>query len=296
MSKFESTFNAIQTEVNQRPSQRLPYLREIEQLRSGRTVLSFFSSFSSNIALSAPDADMIEEVLINSDNAKGVSLLLDSPGGDGLTAERIIQICRNYSRGDFEVIVPARAKSAATMVCLGADQILMSPTSELGPIDPQVLFDMGQGVQWTPAHSIITTYDELFKNAVNLKDGEITPYLQQLGHFNAVYVKQLRTAAALSEKIAVSSLGTGMMAKKKADAIKNKIKPFLDPDYTSSHGRGITADLAKQCDLKVVDIDPSSELWKSVWGLYLRSKFVVENTQVSTLIETKENSLIAMQH
>lgn len=296
MSKFESTFKAIQTEVNQGPSQRLPYLREIEQLRGGRTVLSFFSSFSSNIALSAPDADMIEEVLINSDNAKGVSLLLDSPGGDGLAAERIIQICRNYSRGDFEVIVPARAKSAATMVCLGADQILMSPTSELGPIDPQVLFDMGQGAQWTPAHSIIATYDELFKNAVNLKAGEITPYLQQLGHFNAVYVKQLRTAAALSEKIAVSSLGTGMMAKKKPGAIKNKIKPFLDPDYTSSHGRGITADLAKQCDLKVVDIDPSSELWKSVWGLYLRSKFVVENTQVSTLIETKENSLIAMQH
>lgn len=293
MSKFESTFRALQTEVNQGHSQRLPYLREIERLREGRTVLSFFSSFSSNIALSAPDADMIEEVLINSDNAKGISLLLDSPGGDGLTAERIIQICRNYSGGDFEVIVPARAKSAATMVCLGADQILMSPTSELGPIDPQVLFDMGQGVQWTPAHNIITTYDELFNNAVNLKDGEITPYLQQLGHFNAVYVKQLRTAAALSEKIAVSSLGTGMMAEKEADAIKNKIQPFLDPDYTSSHGRGITADLAKQCDLKVVDIVPSSELWKSVWGLYLRSKFVVENTQASRLIETKENSLIA---
>lgn len=292
MSKFESTFKAIQTEVNQGPSQRLPYLREIERLREGRTVLSF----SSNIALSAPDADMIEEVLINSDNAKGVSLLLDSPGGDGLTAERIIQICRNYSGGDFEVIVPARAKSAATMVCLGADQILMSPTSELGPIDPQVLFDMGQGAQWTPAHNIITTYDELFKNAVNLKDGEITPYLQQLGNFNAVYVKQLRTAAALSEKIAVSSLGKGMMAKKKAGAIKNKIKPFLDPDYTSSHGRGITADLAKQCDLKVLDIDPSSDLWKSVWGLYMRSKFVVENTQASTLFETKENSLIAMRH
>ena len=293
MSKFESTFRALQTEVNQGHSQRLPYLREIERLRDGRTVLSFFSSFSSNIALSAPDADMIEEVLINSDNAKGVSLLLDSPGGDGLTAERIIQICRNYSGGNFEVIVPARAKSAATLVCLGADQILMSPTSELGPIDPQVLFDMGQGVQWTPAHNIITTYDELFNNAVNLQDGEITPYLQQLGHFNAVYVKQLRTAAALSEKIAVSSLGTGMMAKKEAGAIKNKIQPFLDPDYTSAHGRGITADLAKQCDLKVVDIVPSSDLWKSVWGLYLRSKFVVENTQASRLIETKENSLIA---
>ena len=293
MSEFDSTFRTMQCEVNQGHSQRLPYLKKIEELRDERTVLSFFISFSSNIALSSQDADMIEEVLINSDNSKGVSLLLDSPGGDGLTAERIIQICRNYSGGDFEVIVPARAKSAATMVCLGADQILMSPTSELGPIDPQVPFDMGQGPQWTPAHNIITTFDELFKDAVNLKNGEIAPYLQQLGNFNAVYVKELRRAASLSEDIAVSSLKKGMMSKKSEKIIKSKIKPFLDPDYTSSHGRGITADLAKQCDLKIVDIDPDSELWKSVWGLYLRSKFVVENMQARKLIETKKNSLHA---
>jgi len=77
-------------------------------------------------------------------------------------AERMIQVCRSYSGSDFEAIVPARAKSAATMVCLGSDRILMSPTSELGPVDPQV-YNGAEPSQktWVAAHHVITTYDKL---------------------------------------------------------------------------------------------------------------------------------------
>jgi len=37
------------------------------------------------------------------------------------------------------VAVPRHAKSAATMIALGADQVHMGLLSELGPVDPQVL-------------------------------------------------------------------------------------------------------------------------------------------------------------
>lgn len=40
------------------------------------------------------------------------------------------------------VIVPDQAKSAATLLALGAHQILMGPTSDLGPVDPQ--FQLGE--------------------------------------------------------------------------------------------------------------------------------------------------------
>jgi ClpP class serine protease len=36
------------------------------------------------------------------------------------------------------VVVPDQAKSAATLIALGADEILMGPASDLGPIDPQI--------------------------------------------------------------------------------------------------------------------------------------------------------------
>jgi hypothetical protein len=135
-----SVFSEIRKEVNQSQPLRRPYLDKIQKLRDGRTVVSFFITFWRDYPLSHADADMVEEVLCNMDCSKGITLILDAPGGDGLAAERMIQVCRSYSGADFETIVPARAKSAATMVCMGADRILMSPTSELGPIDPQVYF------------------------------------------------------------------------------------------------------------------------------------------------------------
>ena len=59
-------------------------------------------------------------------------LIIDAPGGDGLAAERLIEVCRSYTKKDFETIVPARAKSAATMVCLGSDRILLKPNFRVG--------------------------------------------------------------------------------------------------------------------------------------------------------------------
>ena len=133
-----SAFESTQREVTQNHFLRKPLIKRIQELRDGRLVISFFVSFQSRSPLGPEDANMIEEVLVNSDTSRGITLLLDAPGGDGLAAERIINICRKYSKKDFETLVPARAKSAATMVCLGSDRILMGATSELGPIDPQI--------------------------------------------------------------------------------------------------------------------------------------------------------------
>jgi len=158
---YENTFKNVRSEINQAPELRQPFIKEIEKHRGGRTVVSFFMSFHGQYVLSQADADQFEEILCNSKIDKGITLILDAPGGDGLAAERIIQICRSYSKGDFETVVPSRAKSAATMICLGSDRILMSPTSELGPIDPQIYYDLtgkGEDEQLIAAHSVTTTY------------------------------------------------------------------------------------------------------------------------------------------
>lgn len=203
-----------------------------------------------------------------------------------MAAERIIQICKSYSKGDFETIVPARAKSAATMVCLGSDKILMSPTSELGPIDPQVPIKLDDdGPRWIAAHYVTKVFDDLFSKA-SAATGRIEPYLQQLNKFNSVYIEQLRAATKLSEDIAVNSLQKGMMAGKTEEEIKVAIKPFTNPELTMSHGRGINFDKAKECGLNIELIPLDSELWQVVWGLYERSKYVVNNT--NKIVETGE--------
>jgi hypothetical protein len=288
--EMTSAFSQIQREIHQDHSLRKPFLRKIKDLRGGRAVVSFFITFYGDYPLSQKDDDMIEEILVNTDCSHGITLILDAPGGDALAAERMITICRNYSGGDFEAIVAARAKSAATMVCLGADRILMSPTSELGPVDPQVYSGEPPRGQWVAAHHMIKAYDELFNAAVALTSGQIEPYLQQLGRLDAVQIAELRAATQLSENISVSSLKRAMLNTKSEAEIKACIEPFINPETTMSHGRALNYERARDCGLNVELMDLNSDLWKSVWGLYVRSNFVVDATDVAKLVETLENS------
>ncbi|MGA7725905.1 MAG: hypothetical protein WCA95_11550 [Opitutaceae bacterium] len=280
-----SAFTEIQKEINQTHDLRKPHLEKISKLRGNRAVVSLFITFFGDYPLMSKDSDMVEEVLSNADCSNGISLIIDAPGGDGLAAERLIQVCRSYTKKDFETIVPARAKSAATMVCLGSDRILLSPTSELGPIDPQVYYEDG----WVAAYHLVKTYDELFAAAVSTT-GKIEPYLQQLTKFDAVVINDLRAATKLSESIAVTSLKTSMLKGKDEVQIRKMIERFTNPELTLSHGRALNHELSKSCGLNIELMDLSSELWKEVWALYTRSNFVVDNTSTAKIVETIDDS------
>jgi len=69
---------------------------------------------------------------------KGVLLIIHSPGGSAESAYLISKALKNTTSKPFHVAIPRRAKSAATLLSLGADEIHMSKIAELGPIDPQI--------------------------------------------------------------------------------------------------------------------------------------------------------------
>lgn len=66
-----------------------------------------------------------------------IDLLIHSNGGDGVVPWRLVTLLREYSR-ELNVVIPNRAFSAATLVALGADSIVMHPMGMLGPTDPTV--------------------------------------------------------------------------------------------------------------------------------------------------------------
>ncbi len=69
---------------------------------------------------------------------KDIFLILRSPGGEVEPAYLISKMCNRYKLAKFVVGIPADAKSAATLLSLGADELHMGAMSELGPIDPQI--------------------------------------------------------------------------------------------------------------------------------------------------------------
>lgn len=70
------------------------------------------------------------------ENKKPILLVLHSKGGEIEPAYLISKTCKENS-SEFCVAIPRRAKSAATLISLGANKIHMGSMSELGPIDPQ---------------------------------------------------------------------------------------------------------------------------------------------------------------
>ncbi|OAT85888.1 SDH family Clp fold serine proteinase [Desulfotomaculum copahuensis] len=67
-----------------------------------------------------------------------IDLFLYTRGGDVLTPVRLVHLIREYAE-HFAVLVPYRAYSAGTLLCLGADEVVMGKMGELGPIDPSVV-------------------------------------------------------------------------------------------------------------------------------------------------------------
>lgn len=66
-----------------------------------------------------------------------ITLWLDTPGGDPHAAYKLYLELRGRC-ARFEVIIPDYAKSAGTLLVLGADAIHMGLSAELGPLDAQV--------------------------------------------------------------------------------------------------------------------------------------------------------------
>lgn len=282
----------VAEEQYQEHSTRKHLYLELEK-EIGQPIISFFTSFTYPVMLEDSDADMLEGVLQKSDLSKGFALLLNSPGGSGLAAERIINLCRSYSgTGQYEVIVPGKAKSAATMICLGASKIIMSKTSEVGSIDPQMTYVEGEQVKIFSVYNILKSYEDLFSKAVKEK-GNLQPYLQQLSNYDSREIAEFRSALSLSEDIAIKTLKMGMLSNMSEKEIKGKIKDFLTPETVKTHGRPIYAQDALNCGLNIEIKNLKEKFWSTVYELYLRLNNFVSSNDRAKCIESRDYSFRA---
>ena len=262
----------ILDERNQSHPTRQRLFRKLEK-SLGRPVVTFFTSFRYPVSIDDADVEMMEGLIRTLDVAQGIAIIISSPGGSGLAAERMINLLRTYSGTDeYWAVVPGKAKSAATMICLGASKILMGPASELGPIDPQIVFDNNR----VSVHHIIDSYHKLFRRAARAK-GNLEPYLQQLSKYSATHISHLESERDLASDMAVRCLHTGMLSNSNytSNQIKKRMQVFLHPKHTKTHGRPIYSQEASDCGLDVEMVDFQSDTWTLLYELYLRtSEFV----------------------
>ena len=106
-----------------------------------------------------------------------IDLFLYSTGGDTMVPWRMVSMIREYCK-EFSVLIPYKAHSAATMISLGADEIVMSDLSELSPIDPSTANVFNPQDPNNPQNKIpisvedVMAYFDLAKNKFGIKNDE----------------------------------------------------------------------------------------------------------------------------
>jgi hypothetical protein len=65
-----------------------------------------------------------------------IALVIDSNGGMAEDAYEVAKVLQRHC-GGFVAVIPRHAKSAATLLSLGADEIMLGKFGELGPLDVQ---------------------------------------------------------------------------------------------------------------------------------------------------------------
>jgi hypothetical protein len=80
---------------------------------------------------------LYEEVAKPERQRRDILLVLHTRGGSIEPAYLLSKTLKRFAETKFVVVVPRRAKSAGTLICLGADEVHMGMISQLGPIDPQ---------------------------------------------------------------------------------------------------------------------------------------------------------------
>ncbi|WP_253259876.1 SDH family Clp fold serine proteinase [Subtercola boreus] len=129
-------------------------------------------------------------------------------------AEKFIGLIRRRGK-EVRVIVPDFAKSAATLIALGADDILMSDTSELGAIDPQIelLEANGNG----SIHSAQSYLDAYEKHAKALREDPTDPVARlMLSKMEPATVRKLQRIMRRSRSTAKDLLRNGIIRDEEA--------------------------------------------------------------------------------
>lgn len=280
---------------------RREVLKKLEGLLGPKAAVIGF--ISSGGAIEERDIPAFGDVLMSVGDVETLNLIIHSPGGDGATAEKLIELCRAYCK-KFRVIIPDKAKSAATIVALGADEIVMGHCSELGPIDAQVPIVVGGIPRYVSAQSFIdaqvSLQDEFKKRLKADPNADVRDILQQLASLDLPFIDHCKKLMAFSRDVARKNLRAHMFSKvKPASAQTSRVNKVLDelsqPDRFQIHSRMIDANAAKtRLGLKVQILPRQSELWESIWTYYIRADVFLagrHGAPASKLLESREESL-----
>jgi hypothetical protein len=268
--------------ANRARYERQNFIKQIEEYTKRKLIVYIANLNHPQSVISRNDIPPFADIYADITTGSSIDFLLHSPGGDPNAAEQIVNILLSKSN-DIRVIIPLSAKSAATMISLVANEIIMSDSSELGPIDPQIPIQSIQGVQYRPAKALLNGIDKIQEDV--MKNGGVLnaayyPILQGIDPALIDFcVKTIDHSKRLAQKWVQRSMCPDQQ---KAKEIAEQL---VDTEKYPSHGMVINWQEAQTLGLNVRYLQHDDELWQAIWRLFCMYDNDVKTNKLIKIIE-----------
>jgi len=211
----------------------------------GERLITYWNSPNGSIC--GNDVVGLYGVLRSIGKTKRLSFFIKSDGGSGQVSLRMVNLVRQFTSG-LTALVPLECESAATMLALGADKILMGPLAHLSAVDTSLTHDLSPidrdndrvSVSQDELHRVVRLWQRQSRNKPS------NPYEALFSHVHPLVIGAVDRASALSTKLCIEILSYHMKDLRKA----SKISDILNSSYPS-HSYPITLREARRLGLNV---------------------------------------------
>lgn len=228
-----------------------------------------------------------------------IDVYLETPGGSGETAEEIGRFLHdNFEKVSF--VVSGEAKSAGTIIALSGNEILMTKTGSLGPIDAQI--KIGRTV--VSAYDYIEWVKEKKKEAE--EQGVLNPFdatmIAQISpgelgrvHNSLVFAKDLVKDWLVRYKFKnwkfTETRKKPVTDKMRRQQAENIADGLINHSKWMSHRRSIKIDDLESMGLKVIKIDDDPDLAKIVYKIQAVCRLLFETTSSFKIFATQDDKI-----
>jgi hypothetical protein len=266
---------------------------------------SFLFVYSSAINKPMPDNILnmddyfITFDLLNKIKSKKLDFYIETPGGSGETAEEIVRFLRSKFEG-VNFVVSGEAKSAGTLLVLSGDEINMTRSGSLGPIDAQIRI----------GRSVISAYD--YMEWIDEKKEEAEKN-KKLNPFDATMVAQISPgelsgvnhSLRFAEDLITEWLPkykfknwthTETQKKKVTQNHKEKrareiVGELINHGKWRSHGRSIKISDLEDIKLKINCIDNDPSLCDIVYRIQTVIRLLFTSTSIYKIYATQDDKI-----
>lgn len=268
---------------------RLKYLKKLHA-HTKRNVLVYYSGWLEksgmrgvDFAINDSDKTGFMTCSHGLDRARGLDLILHTPGGDVAATESIIDYLHSLYNGNVRAIIPQLAMSGGTLIALSCKEIIMGRQSSLGPVDPQI--------GGMPAQGILEEF-ALAGQQIASNPSTIPLWQPIIAKYWPTLITSCQHSINWSDDLMRRFLTNCMFSGDEETARQEKINRIADmlgkQSTSKSHNRHISQDAALDLGLNITKLEDDSVLQDIVLTLHHALTITLAQTSAIKIIENQK--------